>query len=174
MVDSYQEGFEMARDTLASGKCLHKFAHMVESQGGDTSVVYDLNRMPLPQNRKTYYSPIDGIVADIDAHEIGDASVKLGAGRHYADDEVDYQAGFLLHKKAGARVKKGDPILTAFTSEVSSLEHPDIRLDEGYTRGVGSYRIVPDEPHVIVKDQSLIKYFVDRNGVQPFEIIKQN
>mmetsp|Transcript_10180 Transcript_10180/g.11722 ORF Transcript_10180/g.11722 Transcript_10180/m.11722 type:complete len:578 (-) Transcript_10180:891-2624(-) len=172
MVDSYQEGYNLAKQALDSGKCLHKFAEMVESQGGDPRVVYDLNKIPLPKYRKTMYSPIDGIIEDIDAHEIGIASVKLGAGRHYADDEVDFCAGLLLHKKVGSRVKKGEPIFTAFASDVASLEEPEDRLNDGYDRAEGSFLINPDCSHVVIKEKKLIEYFVDRTGVQPFEIIK--
>merc|ERR1712032_855538 len=123
---------------------------MVKSQGGDSSVVYDINKVPLSEHRITYRAPFDGVVQEIEAHEIGLASVKLGAGRTYADDEVDHHAGLLLHKKVGARVKKGEPLITAFASEVPSLEDVETRLNEGYERGVDAINLVPDEPHVII------------------------
>lgn len=44
----------------------------------------------------------------MDAQEIGEASVLLGAGREKKEDAIDYAAGIRLYKKTGDRWKKGN------------------------------------------------------------------
>ena len=171
--DSFTEGYEMAKEQLESGVCLHKFADLVEAQGGDPSVVYNLDEMPLPDSKQVFVAPFDCIIEDIDAQQIGLASVRLGAGRHYADDEIDVLAGLILHCSMGRVVKKGEPVFTAYVGVAPSLEDPSVRLTEGFELAKLAFDLVPAEsPYVLIKDKKRIEYFVDRAGVRPFEIIK--
>lgn len=171
--ESYSEGYEMAREKLESGECLHKFADLVEAQGGDPSVVYDLDAIPLPDIKQEFVAPFDCIIEDIDAQQIGLASVRLGAGRHYADDEIDLRAGLILHRSMGGVVKKGQPVFTAYVGIAPALEDHEVRLSEGFELAKLAFKLVPeDSPYVLIRDKKRIEYFVDRTGVRPFEIIK--
>ena len=48
--------------------------------------------------------------------------MRLGAGREQASDQIDPQAGILVHAKIGNSVKKGDPLATLYYNRQSSLE----------------------------------------------------
>jgi pyrimidine-nucleoside phosphorylase len=51
-----------------------------------------------------------GILAAVDAEEIGLASVGLGAGRIRKGDPVDPAVGIVVHPKIGDRLEAGEPI----------------------------------------------------------------
>ena len=54
----------------------------------------------------------DGVVASIDAEDIGIAGVWLGAGRRTKEDTVDHAAGLVLHAPVGTYVTGGAPVAT--------------------------------------------------------------
>ena len=43
--------------------------------------------------------------------------VSLGGGRMKAEDKIDFGVGLSFHKKIGAKVKEGDPIITIHHNE---------------------------------------------------------
>jgi thymidine phosphorylase len=53
---------------------------------------------------------IEGLIAGMNCLEIGLASVALGAGRLRLDDRIDPAVGIVFQKKAGDRVRPGEPI----------------------------------------------------------------
>ena len=48
---------------------------------------------------------------------MGEASVTLGAGRAKKSDVVDHAVGFILHKKVGDKVQKGEPLFTIHAND---------------------------------------------------------
>ena len=63
-----------------------------------------------------------GYITKMDAEKIGSLSVSLGAGRIKKDDAIDFGAGFVLLKKTGDKIEKGEVICTAFTNREVSKE----------------------------------------------------
>ena len=57
----------------------------------------------------------------MNAEEIGETSVVLGAGRETKESAIDFSAGLILHKKYGDEVKEGDTLVTLYTSKESAL-----------------------------------------------------
>ena len=60
----------------------------------------------------------------------------LGAGRANKDSELDYGAGFLLEKKVGDQVKKGDCVARIYGSDKARMDgghglFPDRAQDRG-------------------------------------------
>jgi len=105
-----------AREALASGAALEKFALMVEAQGGDASAV----RGRSPFRQAPFSSPVvapqDGFITAMDTERCGTASVMLGAGRAKKEDPVDYEAGIYILKKTGDAVCAGEPVALLFAS----------------------------------------------------------
>jgi pyrimidine-nucleoside phosphorylase len=52
---------------------------------------------------------------------VGEASVTLGAGRAKKSDAVDHAVGFIIHKKVGDQVQKGEPLFTIHANDESKL-----------------------------------------------------
>ncbi|MCM3484977.1 thymidine phosphorylase [Kocuria rosea] len=97
-------------EALRDGRAMDVWRAMVAAQGGDPDA-------PLPQAREseTVVAEADGVLAELDAHRVGVASWRLGAGRARREDPVQAGAGVLLHAKPGDAVRAGQPLLTLLT-----------------------------------------------------------
>ena len=117
-----QAGIQQASDLLASGQAMETFRKMVEAQGGDVSAI---NSPPLllgQPAQSIVRAPAGGALSGVRADLLGRAALRLGAGREQASDQIDPQAGILVHAKIGNSVKKGDPLATLYYNRQSSLE----------------------------------------------------
>jgi thymidine phosphorylase len=83
-------------------------------------------------------SPHSGIIASLDAEQVGLAAVELGAGRARKEDRVDPAAGLLLRKRVGEEVRSGEVLAELHAAS-------DARLDAGEARLRGGLSI-SDEP----------------------------
>ncbi len=100
-----------AESALDGGEALERFRRMVEAQGGDSRVVdepWDVLPgapvvMPLLIDRS-------GVLAAVEADEIGLASSALGAGRIRKGDPIDPSVGIVVRPKVGDRLETGDRI----------------------------------------------------------------
>ena len=114
---STEECAQTARKALDSGKALNTFAEMVELQGGDPVWVYHTDRFPAAEHSLEVISPADGYISRVDTEKYGEVSLILGAGRNTKDDKIDPAAGFILKKKTGDAVRRGDVIATLYTTD---------------------------------------------------------
>jgi pyrimidine-nucleoside phosphorylase len=99
------------RAAITSGAGRRKLRDMVAAQGGDVAVIDDPARLPAAPLVQTIEAGADGVVAAIDAELIGQAAVRLGAGRERKGDPVDHAAGIVLRTTVGAAVRRGQPML---------------------------------------------------------------
>ncbi|MBB5172986.1 pyrimidine-nucleoside phosphorylase [Texcoconibacillus texcoconensis] len=104
------EARKMLEDAIKSGAAMEKFEQFLDAQGGDSSVIRDLNRLPVAEHTIEVTASKDGYVSEIVADEIGTAAMMLGAGRATKDSEIDLAVGIELKKKIGDAVKKGEPL----------------------------------------------------------------
>ncbi|MFC6145422.1 thymidine phosphorylase [Corynebacterium nasicanis] len=95
---------------LRDGRAMDAWRAMIRHQGGDPDA-------PLPRARHTedVVAERDGWVTGLDALEVGIASWRLGAGRARKEDPVQAGAGVEIHAPQGARVRRGDRLLTLHT-----------------------------------------------------------
>ncbi|MEY3209991.1 MAG: Pyrimidine-nucleoside phosphorylase [Pseudomonadota bacterium] len=99
---------ERADAVLRSGAALPVFERMVAAQGGDLGA-------PLKGGgceETVIRAEVAGEVTRCDAEELGLAAFVLGAGRVKASDDVHFGVGLRVHKKRGARVEVGEPLVT--------------------------------------------------------------
>lgn len=94
---------------------------MVRAQGGDDSVLRDYTKFPQAPYRAEIKAERSGYITKMNAEEIGETSVVLGAGRETKESTIDFSAGLILHKKYGDEVKEGDSLVTLYTSKESAL-----------------------------------------------------
>ncbi|MEM7138545.1 MAG: thymidine phosphorylase [Myxococcota bacterium] len=106
---------------VANGDALAKMRELVRAQGGDPRVVDEPDRLPKAKYRAKVAASQSGYVRDIDAQEVGRASMRLGAGRTRAEDAVDPSAGVLLHAQRGDQVESGQPLATLYAAKRSLL-----------------------------------------------------
>ena len=92
-------------EQIRNGKALNKFKQLIKNQGGDTSYVDFTEKF----EKAKYIIPVvankSGYVQTLDAKNIGEISVNLGAGRIKKDDQIDKAVGIVLKKKIGDKVE---------------------------------------------------------------------
>lgn len=102
------------RDTLAQwlddGTALAKFHQIVAAQGGNPDDLPRLTTIHRAPVIRTVHAPAGGIVTQVNAGLIGQASLQLGAGRARATDNVDFAVGFDELVKIGESVHHGQPL----------------------------------------------------------------
>ncbi|MCQ2550836.1 MAG: pyrimidine-nucleoside phosphorylase [Clostridia bacterium] len=146
----YDEGYEIAKEMISSGKALEKLGQFIKAQGGDEKVLYDYSLFPQPKYEKVLTAKEDGYIYEIDAMGIGMASQKLGAGRRTKEEDIDLAAGIMLNYKVGDKVKKGDVLLTCYSSD-------EAKLAEGLEEAEKAYVYKDAKP----EDNELIKKVID-------------
>ena len=95
---------------IDDGSALKKFAQIIEAQGGNPAVLYDYSVFPTARQIVPIPSPVSGYITAIDTEKVGMAAVALGAGRERVDSIIDPAVGFVLEKKVGDKVEKGEPL----------------------------------------------------------------
>ena len=108
---SFDDARTRAEQAIDGGEALERFRLMVAAQGGDPRVVDEPGSV-LP--RAPVVVPLvaerDGVLASVQAEEIGRASGALGAGRVRKGDPIDPAVGIVVRCKIGDRVVQGEPI----------------------------------------------------------------
>ena len=117
-----EAGKDKIARTLADGSALARFRQLVETQGGDTSMVDDPDKLPRAKYIETIGAPQTGYVAQIHPLEVGLSVMALGGGREKKGDAIDHAVGIEIHRKVGDRVEKGDPLFTVHANDRSKLE----------------------------------------------------
>jgi len=114
----------MAEKALEEGFALHTFLEMVAAQGGDVSVLDDLDGFHKPGATCVVEASESGYVSEMDTTALGWAVQRLGAGREKAGEPVDPHAGAIFHARRGARVEQGQPLATLFATREEMLTEP--------------------------------------------------
>ena len=112
----------MAEKSIEDGSAFETFCMMVREQGGDDAVLRDYSKFAQAPFQAEVLSERDGFITKMNAEKIGETSVVLGAGRETKESAIDFSAGLILHKKFGDAVKKGESLVTLYTSKESALE----------------------------------------------------
>jgi pyrimidine-nucleoside phosphorylase len=106
---------------LDNGKGLAKFRQLVAAQGGDVTVLDQLDRLPQAQIVEDVPAAQSGYVAQLNAMMVAQASLELGAGRAQKADQVDPAVGVVTHRKIGDYVKAGDTLFTIHANDADKL-----------------------------------------------------
>ena len=130
---TFEEGRKMLENCIRDGSAFNKFVEMVKAQGGDIEYILHPEKFQLAKNIIPIYAKEDGYVKDINALEIGIASMQLGGGRETLDDVIDMAAGIMLEKKVGDTVNKGDVLCYLHTNKNSeSVSHVTDNVQNAY------------------------------------------
>jgi len=129
---NFKEAKEKLEESIKSGKALHKFKQMVKKQGGDPGVVDDYRLLPWAKHKITIESGQTGYVKSINTLKIGLSAVKLGAGRERLDSKIDPGVGFLIKKKVGDQVEKGENLAVIFSNDLKKGEWAKQEIKEAY------------------------------------------
>jgi len=134
-----ERALALCHDQIDSGAALERFRRMVESQGGDPRIVDDPGLLPAARDRIEISATATGFVSRLAARPIGQASMRLGAGRARVDSRVDPAVGILLHKKVGDPVERGEALCTLLANDHGEVE-------EARSLVMAAYEIAPTPP----------------------------
>ncbi len=116
-----EEAEQKTLESISSGRAFVTMCRWIAAQGGDASVLEDLEKLPKASQVQPVCAPRSGYIAHMDAKRIGEASVGLGAGRAQKGDPIDHAAGIVLAKKTGAYVEEGEPLAGLHTNNAAAL-----------------------------------------------------
>lgn len=125
---SEEEARSMAQRAITDGSAWKRFLDLVRAQGGDVRYVEDPGLMPAAPLIETTPAPRGGYLAAINAREVGETSVELGAGRARKEDTIDTSVGIVIHHKVGDRVEQGEALFTIHANDWGKLEAARARL----------------------------------------------
>jgi pyrimidine-nucleoside phosphorylase len=126
------EARERLERLLGEGQALEMFRRWVAAQGGDARVADEPQRLPTAPVVRVVEAPREGVVAGIDAREVGLAVVALGGGRQRKGEAIDPSVGVVLHSKVGDRVAAGAPLFTVHTADEDAAGVAEERLLAAY------------------------------------------
>jgi thymidine phosphorylase len=103
-------------DALADGRAMDVWRRMITAQGGDPDAA-----LPQPAERHVVTAPATGTLTRLDAHALGVAAWRLGAGRARKEDPVSAAAGVVWTAGVGERVTAGQPLLELQTDDAARI-----------------------------------------------------
>ena len=145
------------KEALSNGSGLAKLKEMITAQGGDARICDDVSLLPQAPVIRPVLAKEDGYFAQADGVALGLAAQQMGAGRVRKEDQIDPAVGFVMEKRIGDRVKKGDIICTlhARSEESAEITEEKIRAALSFTVSpVPSARLL----HALVTPQG-VTYF---------------
>lgn len=118
----------MAEAALEGSRALACFRRLVEAQGGDVRYVDEPDRLPSAPLIETVTAPRAGYLLGINAREVGETSVELGAGRARKEDSIDHAVGIVIHHKVGDHIEAGEELFTIHANDAAKLAAARARL----------------------------------------------
>jgi len=142
-----EEGIEISKEMIKSGKAFEKFLKIVELQNGDISFIKNPGRYPKSNIVEPIYSHEEGYLAKVDNYQLGMINLELGAGRLTKEDIIDPKAGIIFRIKLGDKVDYGEKIAEFHTDK------PEV-IDELKNRFKGIIKFSKRKPveHKLIKD----------------------
>ncbi|SDK45906.1 pyrimidine-nucleoside phosphorylase [Lacicoccus qingdaonensis] len=132
--ETLEEARTKLRGVIDDGSALEKFKVFLKNQGGDVSMVDDLDKLPQAKYTFEVEAEKSGFVERIGSEAMGVASSMLGAGRQTKEDVIDLAVGLMLNKKVGDRVEAGESLVTIYSNS-EDVEAVKQKILENYKIG---------------------------------------
>ena len=154
---SVEEAKGMLMDALTSGRGLDTLRKMIAAQGGNASCCDDVSNLPQAKVILPVPSLADGYIHHMDTVGLGNTAQAMGAGRRTKEDVIDPSVGFVLHKRIGETIAKGERLATVYAKDEASAA--------AAISAIQSQIVVANEP---VSPCKLIHAFVTDTYVEKF------
>lgn len=112
---------QRVEEALNSGAALEKLKQIVTRQGGNPRVVDDPGLLPFTKQRYMLKAERAAFLLRMDALAVGEASMRLGAGRARAEDAIDHRVGIVLQVRPGRPIREGQDLAEIHYTDESRL-----------------------------------------------------
>ena len=112
LAKNLKDGIKKAQAAIDDGSALEKFRELIVNQSGDARVIDDYSLLPHTDTTVEVKSLKAGFVTKMECTELGKHCVRLGGGRLKTGDKIDFAVGFVMNKKIGDKVAKGESLMT--------------------------------------------------------------
>jgi len=106
------EGYNLARETIKSGKALEKFKEIIKAQDGN---IFCSEDVPIAKNKHIIINKSLGKIVDMDVALLTKIARLAGA-------PFDKEAGLILFCETGDELKVGDPIFEIYANNPDKLD----------------------------------------------------
>ena len=130
---SVNEAMEKLNAALNSGAGLRKLKDMIAAQGGDSRVCDDVKLLPQAPVIVPVRAAKDGYLKNVNGMALGLAAQRMGAGRIAKEDEIDPAVGFVMEKRIGDYVKRGEVLCTLHARTEASAQEAEQRILDALT-----------------------------------------
>jgi pyrimidine-nucleoside phosphorylase len=103
---SRDEARAKVEQALGDGSALASYERWITAQGGNP----DESVLPTAPVVREVAAPSAGHVQSVGAVQVGNAALRLGAGRRDKDDPIDHSVGVVCLKKRGDQIDAGEPL----------------------------------------------------------------
>jgi len=119
-------------ENITNGKALQKLKQLIANQGGDISYIENTEKF----KKAEYIIPVTigkkGVIQKLDAKQVGEISMNLGAGRLKKEDEIDNSVGIVLEKKINEIIKDKDIVAYIHANDKIKAEEAVEKLKQAY------------------------------------------
>ena len=130
---------------------------MIAAQGGDPSCCDNVAHLPQAKVILPVPALCSGYVHSMDTIGLGNTAQAMGAGRRTKDDEIDPSVGFVLHKRIGDPVEKGEALATVHAASQESADAAIAAIRQQVV--IGSGRVPPCKLiHAFVTEDAIEMY----------------
>jgi thymidine phosphorylase len=129
-----QEGRARAMQAIADGSAFAAYERWIRAQGGDPSE----SALPTAPVVHELTADREGYVAELGAVAIGQAALRLGAGRRTKEDLIHHAVGIVCLRKRGDRVAAGEPLAEIHAASEAAAEEVAPKVADAYA--------IADEP----------------------------
>ncbi|PKM50082.1 MAG: pyrimidine-nucleoside phosphorylase [Firmicutes bacterium HGW-Firmicutes-7] len=152
-----EEAVILLLETIENKSAYNKFKQFIEAQGGDSSYVDEIDKLPKASIVEKVTLSETGYIKAIDTEELGFATMMLGGGRETKDSQIDLAVGYIVEKKIGDYVAEGEAIALIHGNDRDKIEASKKRF-------ISAFKLSP-EPIISTK---FIKGIVTKNGINRF------
>ncbi|HHV06075.1 MAG TPA: thymidine phosphorylase [Anaerolineaceae bacterium] len=128
--NSLEEARIMAQKSINDGTAFEKFRQFVAAQGGDLACIDNLDLLAKAENILEITAESSGYIAEVNAQDVGEASVILGGGRTKKGDLIDPAVGVMVYVKIGDYVEKGQKVFDVHYNKAELVQNAIDKLKE--------------------------------------------
>ncbi len=126
--DTKESARRLAEEAIESGTGFEFLRKLIIAQGGDVSFIDNPEKLPAAPLRAVVEASVSGTVSEVNARNVGETAVILGAGRKKKGEKVDLAVGVSVLCKVGEKVEKGQPIFMVHAREEALQKEAETRL----------------------------------------------